>query len=102
MFGLSAVAKRGAQARLASFGSLATLALFSLLPGKRTRIFAMDRTYHARPAQVQVWVTRALALLGERAISPLVGATLPLERTAEAHALLEAGKVVGKIVIDCR
>jgi NADPH:quinone reductase-like Zn-dependent oxidoreductase len=102
VFGLSSVARRGALARLASFGSLATLGLFSVLPGKRSRIFAIDRRYHAEPAQVRAWVARALALLAERAISPLIGATFPLERTAEAHALLEAGKVVGKIVIDCR
>jgi NADPH:quinone reductase-like Zn-dependent oxidoreductase len=37
VFGLSSAAARGARARLASFGSLATLGLFSVLPGKRTR-----------------------------------------------------------------
>jgi NADPH:quinone reductase-like Zn-dependent oxidoreductase len=102
VFGLSSVASRDFAARLASIGSLATLALFSALPGKRTCIFAMDRTYHSARARVRAWVRRAMDLLAEGAISPLVAATLPLARTAEAHRMLEEGKVVGKIVIDCR
>lgn len=102
VFGLSSVASRDMGARIASIGSLATVALFSALPRKRTRVFAMDRTYHSARERVRAWVRRAMDLLAEGAISPLVAATLPLARTAEAHRLLEAGKIVGKIVIDCR
>lgn len=102
VFGLSSVANRDFAARLASLGSLATLALFSALPTKRTRVFAMDRTYHSARERVRAWVGRAMELLAAGAISPLVGATLPLARTEEAHRLLESGKVVGKLVIDCR
>ena len=102
VFGLSSVASRDFRARFASLGSLATLALFSALPSKRTRMFAMDRTYRSAPERVRAWVSRAMDLLAAGAISPLITATLPLARTAEAHRLLETGKVVGKIVIDCR
>jgi NADPH:quinone reductase-like Zn-dependent oxidoreductase len=102
VYGLSAVAKRDLGARLASVGSLATLALFAALPGKRTRIFALDQSYKREPERVRAWVSRALALLAQGAVAPLVGATLPLERTPEAHRLLETGQVVGKLVIDCR
>ena len=31
---------------------------------------------------------------------PLVGATLPLEEIADAHRLLEGGRVAGKIVVE--
>lgn len=102
VFGLSSVAQRGLAARLGSFGSIATFALFTALRSKRTRLFAIDRTYHEAPARVRNWVSRVVTQLAEGTISPLVAATLPLARTREAHALIEAGGAVGKVVIDCR
>jgi NADPH2:quinone reductase len=30
---------------------------------------------------------------------PLVGATIPFEELAEAHRLMEAGRVIGKVVV---
>ena len=35
-------------------------------------------------------------------IRPVVGATVPLERAAEAHALLESGRVPGKVILSTR
>ena len=35
-------------------------------------------------------------------IRPVVGATIPLERAAEAHALLEGGRVPGKVILSTR
>jgi NADPH:quinone reductase-like Zn-dependent oxidoreductase len=32
----------------------------------------------------------------------MIGATLPLDNVQEAHRILEAGAVIGKVVIDCR
>jgi NADPH:quinone reductase-like Zn-dependent oxidoreductase len=102
VFGLSSVAKPGLRAALGTAFSLASLALFSALPGKRTTTFAMDRTYRADPARVRAWVARAIDLLAAGSIAPIVGATLPLEEVAEAQRLVETGAVVGKVVLDCR
>jgi NADPH:quinone reductase-like Zn-dependent oxidoreductase len=41
-------------------------------------------------------------MLAARVIDPVVGATIPLAEIARAHALVERGGVVGKVVIDCR
>jgi NADPH:quinone reductase-like Zn-dependent oxidoreductase len=40
-----------------------------------------------------------LAMVARGAVKPIVSLTLPLERAAEAHALVEAGKAVGRIVL---
>jgi NADPH2:quinone reductase len=41
----------------------------------------------------------SLALLAEGAVAPVIGATLPLRRAAEAHAAMEASAVTGRIVL---
>ncbi len=48
----------------------------------------------ARQLEQRVW-----PLLASRAVSPIVYKTLPLREAAEAHRLLESGRVVGKIVL---
>jgi acryloyl-coenzyme A reductase len=40
-----------------------------------------------------------LALVAHGAVKPIVSLALPLERAAEAHALIEAGKAAGRIVL---
>ena len=102
VFGLSSAATPGWAGRLATASSLLALGLFNVLPGKRSEIFAMDKTYRRTPARVQVWVARAIAMLAGGKIAPIVGATLRLEQAAEAHRLLESGQVVGKVLLDCR
>jgi NADPH:quinone reductase-like Zn-dependent oxidoreductase len=102
VFGLSAVANRGVRAALGTVGTLASLALFGVLPGKRRSMFAMDRTFHRDPARVRAWVERAIDMLARDAISPTIGARLPLARVADAHRLVETGAVVGKVVVDCQ
>jgi NADPH:quinone reductase-like Zn-dependent oxidoreductase len=102
VFGLSSVAHRRIGAAVGVVGSLASLALFSALPGKRSSVFAMDKIYRRDPARVRVLVAGALDLLAAGAIAPIIGAILPLEEVAEAHRLVEAGAVVGKVVLDCQ
>ena len=48
----------------------------------------------ARDLESKVW-----PLLAARMIAPLVDRTLPLTLAAEAHRLLEAGEIVGKLVL---
>ena len=50
----------------------------------------------ARALQANVW-----PLLESGTVRPVVSKTLPLEQAAEAHRLLEAGNVIGKIVLTC-
>jgi NADPH:quinone reductase-like Zn-dependent oxidoreductase len=40
-----------------------------------------------------------LALVARGAVKPIVSHALPLEEAAQAHALVEAGKAVGRIVL---
>ncbi|MFT4622284.1 MAG: NADPH:quinone reductase-like Zn-dependent oxidoreductase [Myxococcota bacterium] len=40
------------------------------------------------------------AVAGE--VTPVIGATVPLDQVAEAHRLLDESAVVGKVLLDCR
>ena len=40
-----------------------------------------------------------LALVARGALKPIISLALPLERAGEAHAMVEAGKAVGRIVL---
>ena len=50
----------------------------------------------AREVHAKVW-----PLLESGAVWPLISATFPLARAAEAHRLLESGGVIGKLVLTC-
>lgn len=50
------------------------------------------------PRLEQVWNELA-AFIGEHDIRPVVGATFPLERIADAHRLMESRESIGKIVV---
>ena len=43
-----------------------------------------------------------LALAAEGALTPHVGAILPLPEVSEAHRLMDEAKTLGKVVLDCR
>jgi NADPH:quinone reductase-like Zn-dependent oxidoreductase len=48
----------------------------------------------ARELEAHVW-----PLLADGTVKPLVHATYPMERAAEAHRVLESGEVIGKVVL---
>ena len=50
----------------------------------------------ARELEAQVW-----PLLAAGTVRPIVHATFPLREAADAHRLLESGRVIGKIVLTC-
>jgi NADPH:quinone reductase-like Zn-dependent oxidoreductase len=54
------------------------------------------------PGWFQEDMKALLGLLGRQAIQPVIAARLPLEQAARAQAMLEAGAVTGKIVLDCQ
>jgi NADPH:quinone reductase len=51
----------------------------------------------ARDVEKQIW-----PLLDSGEVRPVIHATFPLERAAEAHQLLESGEVIGKVVLTVR
>ncbi|BAK84514.1 NAD(P)H-quinone oxidoreductase [Komagataeibacter medellinensis] len=63
-----------------------------------TTLRPRERAYKAeiaRQLEERVW-----PLLGSRAIRPLIHATFPLARVADAHTLMENGTHMGKIMLD--
>jgi NADPH:quinone reductase len=60
----------------------------------------LGRLMKLRPQLVQDAAAELLALWERGEIDPLVGATFPLAEAGEAHALIEARKHVGKVVLE--
>ncbi|MDT8870681.1 zinc-binding dehydrogenase [Komagataeibacter rhaeticus] len=66
--------------------------------GDRHHAAPRDAAYKAeiaRQLEDHVW-----PLLGRRAIRPLIHATFPFARVADAHKLMENGTHMGKIMLD--
>lgn len=71
----------------------------------RRRISLIATTLRARPAAQKAVIVAAFAAdvlpaLADGRVRPVVDRVLPLEEAGEAHRLMEAGEVVGKIVLD--
>jgi NADPH2:quinone reductase len=71
-------------------------ARFGRSPG--LRFFSMHSFDEDRAAREQV-TTQLLRMLAEGAIRPHISRRLPLAEAARAHALMEAGNVIGKLVL---
>ena len=70
----------------------------------RRRLTITGSTLRPRPVAFKAGIARALRekvwpLLEARRIAPVIYRTLPAGRAAEAHALMESGEHVGKIVL---
>lgn len=68
------------------------------------RLTVTGSTLRARTADEKGTIARQLEqrvwpLLASRAVAPIVHKTLPLREAAQAHRLLEAGRVIGKLVL---
>ena len=61
--------------------------------------FYLDRLMRHEPELVQEAVGELLELWSGGAVKPLIGATFPLERAADAHELIESRRHVGKVVL---
>ncbi|MFT5683748.1 MAG: NADPH:quinone reductase-like Zn-dependent oxidoreductase [Myxococcota bacterium] len=97
VFGVSGDVERGMAGVIAGVGSV--LSLMLRLNGKRVRPYGISVSPGTGPASCCAdWAV----LLNQHAageITPLVGARLPLSEVAEAHRLMDAASVVGKIVL---
>ena len=82
-------------------GSKATVNLNEIL---RRRLSVTGSTLRPRPVEFKGAIARALRervwpLIESRAIKPVIFRTYPLDRAADAHALMESGLHIGKIVL---
>jgi len=71
----------------------------------RRRLTITGSTLRPRPVAFKAQIARELRervwpLLGDASIKPVIYKTFPLERAAEAHALMESSAHVGKIVLE--
>ncbi len=83
-------------------GAKATLDLLEVMT---KRLTITGSTLRARPVAVKAAIARALhdhiwPLLESGAIRPVVDRVFPLEQAAQAHAAMERGEHVGKIVLQ--
>jgi NADPH2:quinone reductase len=60
-----------------------------------------SRSPEEKRAMVKRFVRIALPLLKTGRLRPLIHATFPLEKAAEAHRMMEMGGVFGKIILTC-
>lgn len=78
----------------------AAFARLLLRPGIGARFYAILSPPFSHRRHIRADMERVLGLLGDGAVAPHVGARMPLDRAAEAHAALEAGRAEGKIVLE--
>lgn len=71
----------------------------------RRRLSLISTTLRARPAEQKARIVAAFAsgvmpALMDGHVRPVIDRVLPLDQAREAHRLMEAGEVVGKIVLE--
>ena len=97
MFGISGDLSKGV-------GALATgLAHFSKLKlcmdGRQVKMYNITSSRGSTPTDCRNDWRSCLDLHAEGKITPMIGATLPLEHVGEAHRMLDESAVIGKIVL---
>jgi NADPH2:quinone reductase len=84
-----------------AYGSNAPQASFEfgpmILSGAAVRFFIV---YELAPAARERGIADLTRWLEEGRLRHAIGATLPLERTVEAHELVEQGKVIGNVIVQ--
>ena len=95
-YGMSAAIEGGRRNMMLAAASFAWLGLVSLLPGKSARWYNIMTEKKKHPEWFREDLSRLLAMLQEKSISPVVAARLPLREAARAHELLERASVTRK------
>jgi NADPH:quinone reductase-like Zn-dependent oxidoreductase len=90
---------RGGKTAVAS--GLASLLVKKInLAGKRTRLCGTPAVVRADPDWYRAAMGRLFAWAKEGKIAPVIHRILPWDQVEEAHRLIEAGEVQGKILLD--
>ncbi len=100
---IASLAKDGRLVIIAFLGG-ASVEKFSLAPIMTRRLTVTGSTMRPRTAQEKQAIRDDLLaevwpLLEEGSVAPVIHAVLPLEKVAEAHALMETSDHIGKIVV---
>lgn len=69
--------------------------------GRSAHFYGIRPSKKGNPAAFRADLAELLGRLAKGQLSPRVADRIPLERAAEAHARLERGDVVGKLVLSC-
>lgn len=80
---------------------------FDFLPMMLKRLTLTGSTLRPRSVEQKAAIAQALhkhvwPLLEAGEVKPLIYETFPLERTCDAHALMDSSKHIGKIMLDCQ
>ncbi len=101
-YGMSAAIEGGRRHMMLAAASFAWLGMAGLIPGKPARWFNIMTERKKHPEYFREDLSRLLAMLQEKSISPVVAERLPLRSAGRAHELLERASVSGKIVLMCQ
>ena len=101
-YGMSAAIEGGRRNVMLAAASFAWLGLVGLVPGKSARWYNIMTERKKHPEWFREDLSRLLAMLQEKSISPVVAERLPLRDASRAHELLERASVSGKIVLMCQ
>ena len=101
-YGLSAAIAGGRRNMMLAAASFAWLGLARLVPGKSVQWFNIMTEKKKHPEWFREDLSRLLAMLQKKSISPVVAERLPLRSAGRAHELLERASVSGKIVLMCQ
>lgn len=80
---------------------------FDFLPMMLKRLTLTGSTLRPRSVEQKAAIAQSLhkhvwPLLEAGKVKPLIYETFPLERTCDAHALMDSSKHIGKIMLDCK
>jgi NADPH:quinone reductase-like Zn-dependent oxidoreductase len=85
-----------------ALASFVWLGLAGLVPGKSARWYNVMTEKKKHPEMFREDLSRLLAMLQDKSISPVIAERLPLRDAPRAHELLERAGITGKIVLMCQ
>jgi len=90
------------EGKLKSLSGLLLLTARKLVPdGRRSFLYSIGRPKYGGAEPYREDLTLLFSLLSQRRIEPIIAQRMPLVEAPRAHALLEEGSTVGKIVLVC-
>ncbi|MGC1686976.1 MAG: medium chain dehydrogenase/reductase family protein [Candidatus Acidiferrales bacterium] len=101
-YGMSAAIEGGRKHTMLAAASLAWLGIVGLLPGKSAQWYSITTEKKKHPDWFRQDLSRLLAMLHSKSISPVIAERLPLRDAPRAHELLEHSGISGKIVLMCQ